>query len=61
LISVIKSIIFGFGIALISSYQGLKVTIASTEVPQRTIKAVVMSIVYVVFADILITVLFYLL
>ncbi len=61
IISVLKSIFFGIGIALISSYQGLKVNIASTEVPQRTIKAVVSSIVFVVFADILITAIFYLL
>ncbi|MBN2460569.1 MAG: ABC transporter permease [Candidatus Cloacimonetes bacterium] len=60
LIGVLKSILFGIGIALISSYQGLKVNIASTEVPQRTIRAVVLSIVFVVFADIIITALFYL-
>lgn len=59
LISVLKSIIFGIGIALISCYHGLKVNFASTEVPQRTIKSVVFSIVFVVFSDIIITVLFY--
>ncbi|MBN1948505.1 MAG: ABC transporter permease [Candidatus Cloacimonetes bacterium] len=59
LISVFKSMVFGIGIALISCYQGLKVNIASTEVPQRTIRAVVLSIVFVLFADILITLMFY--
>jgi len=61
LIGVLKSIIFGIGIALISCYQGLKVKLASTEVPQRTIRAVVLSIVFVVFSDIVVTALFYLL
>lgn len=60
-ICVIKSIVFGFAIAMNSSYQGLRVRSASTEVPQRTIQAVVKSIVAVIFFDIIITVLFYLL
>ncbi len=61
IIFVIKSIVFGTVIALISCYQGLKVSIASTEVPQRTIKAAVSSMIVVVLFDILITVLFYIL
>ncbi len=60
LLSVVKSIVFGFAIALISSYHGLKVIKATTEVPQRTIKAVVYSISTVVFANILITLVYYL-
>ncbi len=56
--SVVKSICFGFAIALISCYQGLKVNFASTEIPQRTIKAVVYSITTIVFLDVIITLVF---
>lgn len=56
----IKAVSFGFIIALISSFEGLQVSYASTEVPQRTIKAVVRSLTWVIIFDILITALFYL-
>lgn len=56
---VIKSICFGLIISVVSSYQGMKVEHASTEVPQRTIKAVVISIFGVILTDILITWLFW--
>jgi phospholipid/cholesterol/gamma-HCH transport system permease protein len=59
ILSVIKSIVYGFSIALISSYHGLKVVKASTEVPQRTIKAVVYSITTVVIANGIITFVYY--
>jgi len=59
IIFVIKSIVFGTAIALISCYQGLKVSVASTEVPQHTIKAAVSSVIAVVVFDIIITALFY--
>ncbi len=55
LLSVIKSIVFGFIIALVASYHGLKVAKSTTEVPQRTIKAVVNSIMLIMFVNILIT------
>lgn len=58
-VSAIKSIVFGLIISLISCYQGFQVKDAPTEVPQRTIKAVVHSIVYIILADVLITWLFY--
>jgi len=61
IIFVIKSIVFGMAIALISCYQGLKVTTATTEVPQRTIKAAVTSVIAVIIGDIIITILFYIL
>ena len=57
--SVSKSGAFGIAIALISSYEGLRVSFASTEVPQRTIKAVVKSLTWVIILDIVITALFY--
>jgi phospholipid/cholesterol/gamma-HCH transport system permease protein len=59
LISTIKSIVFGMIIALISCYQGLQVKYASTEVPQRTIRAVVQAMVWVILFDVVITWVFY--
>lgn len=53
--SLIKSVVFGLIIALISCYEGLKVSVASTEVPQRTIKTVVYSLSWIIVFDILIT------
>lgn len=60
-VSFIKSLFFGFIIAVVSCYQGLQVNFASTEVPQRTIKGVVLSLSWVIFIDIIITVTMYLL
>ena len=56
--SIVKSIVFGFCIAIFSCYQGLSVVRASTEVPQKTIKAVVYSFASVICIDVIITVLF---
>lgn len=55
----IKSFVFGLMISLIACYQGLSVNKASTEVPQRTIRAVVQGISGVILGDILITWLFW--
>jgi len=57
----IKSLVFGLIISITACYHGLSVSHASTEVPQRTIKAVVNSIAAVIVADILITWLFWVL
>lgn len=57
----IKSVCFGLIISMISAYQGMSVRHASTEVPQRTIKAVVISIFAVILCDMLITWLFWIL
>jgi len=59
IISIIKSIVFGYIIAMISCYQGLQVQFAMTEVPQRTIRAVVHALILVILFDILITLGFY--
>lgn len=61
LMSLLKSIIFGFIIAMTASFQGMSVRQASTEVPQRTIKAVVTSIFAVIITDIVISWLFWML
>jgi phospholipid/cholesterol/gamma-HCH transport system permease protein len=58
---ILKSICFGVIISLVSTYHGMQVGHASTEVPQRTIKAVVISIFAVVLTDMLITWLFWVL
>jgi len=59
--SFVKSFVFGFVVAVVSSYQGLQVQFASTEVPQRTIKGVVLSLTWVLIFDIIITMFVYLL
>jgi phospholipid/cholesterol/gamma-HCH transport system permease protein len=59
LIELVKSAVFGVFVATISCYQGLSVVSASTEVPQRAIRAVVNSLVAVVVADVVITLLYY--
>jgi phospholipid/cholesterol/gamma-HCH transport system permease protein len=58
-VSQIKSLVFGFIIAIISCYQGLSVNYASTEVPQKTIKAVVSSLSWIIIFDILIALIYY--
>jgi len=60
-LSAVKSIVFGFIIALVSSYHGLQVVKATTEVPQRTIKAVVNTIVLIFISNIIMTYLYLLL
>ncbi|HOV12991.1 MAG TPA: ABC transporter permease [Spirochaetota bacterium] len=59
IVSQLKSLIFGFTIAIISCYSGLKVNFASTEVPQQTIKAVVSSLTWIVVFDIVIAIFYY--
>jgi phospholipid/cholesterol/gamma-HCH transport system permease protein len=49
----IKPVVFGFIISFVACYQGLSVQKASTEVPQRTLKAVVQSIFLIILFDII--------
>jgi phospholipid/cholesterol/gamma-HCH transport system permease protein len=49
----IKPLVFGFIIAFVTSYHGLSVFKASTEVPQRTLIAVVQSIFLIIFFDVI--------
>jgi phospholipid/cholesterol/gamma-HCH transport system permease protein len=58
LVSQLKSLVFGFIIAIISCYHGLSVKYATTEVPWRTIKAVVSSLTWIFISSILITLVF---
>lgn len=57
--SLLKSMVFGLIISLVSTYHGMSVGHASTEVPQRTIKAVVSSIFMIIISDMIITWLFW--
>lgn len=54
IVTFIKPLVFGLLIAVVSSYEGMSVVRSSTEVPQRTIKAVVYSIVLIVISDFII-------
>ncbi len=53
LTSLIKSVIFGFIISIVSTYQGFKVSHATTEVPKMAINAVVYSFALCIVADLL--------
>lgn len=59
-ISLLKPFVFGLIISVTACYQGLSVHHASTEVPQRTIRTVVISIFLIIVTDIIITWLFWL-
>jgi phospholipid/cholesterol/gamma-HCH transport system permease protein len=56
LVPVIKSVLFGAAIGLVACYQGLKVSQASTEVPQRTMRAVVNAVVAIIALNVGITI-----
>ncbi len=51
--SLIKPVVFGFIISFVACYHGLNVQKASTEVPQRTLKAVVQSIFFIILFDVI--------
>ena len=61
LIMIIKASLAGFVISIISSYHGLSVFRATTEVPQRNIKAVAQSFLAVITINTLITLIYLLL
>ena len=61
LMIILKPLVFGLIIAFVSSYQGMSVRQATTEVPQRTIKAVMQSISLVMISDIALTWIFWML
>lgn len=60
-ISILKSMIFGMIISIISTLYGFNVHRASTEVPQAGIQAVGKTFIYIVVADVFITALSYIL
>ena len=54
IVSLIKSIVFGMIIAIVSTYYGFSVNHAVTEVPQKTIKSIGNSITLCIIADVII-------
>ncbi|MFP4363284.1 MAG: ABC transporter permease [Spirochaetia bacterium] len=59
LASFIKSILFGTIISVVSTYQAFQVDRASTEIPQRVIKAVGQSVILCILADAVVTLIYY--
>ncbi len=57
--SIVKSIVFGIIISVVSIYYGFKVEQSSTEIPQMTIKAVGTAFVLCILADALIVLIYY--
>jgi phospholipid/cholesterol/gamma-HCH transport system permease protein len=58
--SLIKSVVFGFIVSFVAVYQGFKVKVATTEVPQIAIRAVGQGFVLCILADAVITLIYYL-
>ena len=58
--SLVKSFVFGILISVVATYQGFNVKQASTEIPQRVIKAVGQGIVLCIIANAIITLIYYL-
>jgi phospholipid/cholesterol/gamma-HCH transport system permease protein len=58
--SLVKSVVFGMIISLVAAYQGFRVKVSSTEVPQIAIKAVGQGFVLCILADAVITLIYYL-
>lgn len=57
ILSILKSLVFGVVIALVSSYNGFRVNQASTEVPITVIKAVGQGFVLLILTNVLLTLL----
>jgi phospholipid/cholesterol/gamma-HCH transport system permease protein len=55
----IKNIFAGIIVAVVCCYQGLKVRMAPSEVPQATTRAVVASMIYSISFNVIVTILFY--
>jgi len=58
--SFVKSIVFGAIISTVATYNGFAVQQASTEIPQKVIKAVGQGFILCIFADAIITMIYYL-
>lgn len=57
--SIVKSLVFGIIISVVATYSGFQVERASTEVPVAAIKAVGRSIVLVILANAVVTLMYY--
>ena len=60
LITLIKSVLFGFTIAVICCHHGLSVVSATTEVPQQTTRAMLNTVTACLILDIIVSIGFYL-
>ncbi|MBN2050706.1 MAG: ABC transporter permease [Spirochaetales bacterium] len=58
--SLIKSFVFGIIISAVATFNGFRVEGSTTEIPQVAIRAVGQSLVYIIFADAIITMISYL-
>ena len=59
IISLFKCLLFGSVISIVSCYHAMNISTSFQEVPQATIRAVVHSIVFSVFLNMIVTVMFY--
>ena len=57
--ALVKGFVFGLIISFVAIYQGLKVRVSSTEIPQVAIKAVGQAFVLCIFASAIITLIYY--
>ncbi len=57
--SLVKAMVFGICISFVAIYQGFKVQVSSTEIPQVAIKAVGQGFVLCILADAIITLIYY--
>jgi phospholipid/cholesterol/gamma-HCH transport system permease protein len=61
IVCLVKSLVFGIIISTVATYNAFKVRVASTEIPQVVIKAVGQGFVLCIVANVIITLLFYIL
>jgi phospholipid/cholesterol/gamma-HCH transport system permease protein len=61
IVCLVKSFVFGVIISTVATYNAFKVKVASTEIPQVVIKAVGQGFVLCIIANVIITLLFYIL
>ena len=59
LFGVFKTFVFAFFIAITSCYYGLKINKGSYEMGQSTMRAFVMSFIFIIFGDLILTTLYY--
>jgi phospholipid/cholesterol/gamma-HCH transport system permease protein len=57
--SLVKGLVFGIIISFVAIYQGLRVQVSTTEIPQMAIKAVSQAFVLCIVADAVITLIYY--
>ena len=61
MISLLKSIVFGIVISVVATYNAFNVKVSATEIPQAVIKAVGQGFVFCIVANVVITLIYYIL